>query len=74
MKRGLITVSEAARRKGVSRQAIHYAIREGKLEAVAETVEKIEWKVCPRSLAKLTINTNMQGRVGRPSRKQEAGK
>lgn len=59
-------MSEAARRKGVSRQAIHYYIEHDKLEAVAETVTKTEWKVCPRSLAKLVINTNMQGRAGRP--------
>lgn len=65
-KRRFITVSEAARRKGVSRQAIHYAIQKGKLEAEASTVEAVEWKVCPRSLAKLVINTNMQGRAGRP--------
>lgn len=62
-------MSEAARRKGVSRQAIHYLIDKGKLEAVAQTVEKVEWKVCPKSLAKLKINPNMQGRNGRPPRK-----
>ena len=59
-KRGLITVNEAARIKGVSRQAIHYLIKAGKLDAVALKVEKIEWQVCPKSLAKVTINPNMK--------------
>lgn len=64
-------MSEAARRKGISRQAIHYAIQVGKLEAVAQTVKKVEWKVCPKSLAQLVINTNMQGRAGRPRRSEK---
>jgi hypothetical protein len=67
-KRGLITVNEAARRKGVSRQAIHYLIKAGKLKAVANTVEKVEWQVCPKSLAALSINPKMQHGSGRPRR------
>lgn len=70
-KRSLITVSEAARRKGVSRQAIHYLIKVGKLDAESRTVEKIEWQVCPRSLAKLEINSKRQENAGRPRRSEK---
>ena len=59
-----ISVNEAARIKGCSRQAIHNAIQTNRLEAVAETVEKVEWKVSVVSLARLVINPNMR-RVGR---------
>lgn len=68
MKRnGYITVNEAARIKGCSRQAIHNAIRTERLTAIARKVEKVEWQVCPKSLAKLVINSNMK-RAGRRPR------
>lgn len=60
-----ISVNEAARIKGCSRQAIHNAIQTERLVAIPETVEKIEWKVCPKSLAQLKINPKMQ-QAGRP--------
>ena len=66
----IITVNEAARIKGCSRQAIHAAIKSNRLEAVPQTVVKTEWKVCPKSLAQLRINPNMR----RQGRRKEAGK
>ena len=58
-----ITVNEAARLKGCSRQAIHYAIGKGKLLYTTERM--VVYKVSANSLAKLEINANMQ-RAGRP--------
>jgi len=63
--RRLITVSEAAKRKGVSRQAIHAAIRANKLEGVSEVVQKVIWKVTVTSLNGYEPNPNMK----RPGRK-----
>ena len=52
MKRnGYITVNEAAKLKGCSRQAIHGAIKSERLEA--KTVESVVWLVSVKSLARL---------------------
>jgi hypothetical protein len=68
MKRNdLITVNEAARIKGCSRQAIHAAIKSNRLEAVSKPVESVVWLVSTKSLANLVINPNMR-REGRPAR------
>jgi predicted DNA-binding protein YlxM (UPF0122 family) len=61
-----ISVSEAAKLKDCSRQAIHYAIAKGRLLYTTERV--VVYKVSANSLAKLEINANMK-RVGRPTRK-----
>lgn len=68
---GYITVSEAAKLKGCSRQTIHYQIASGKLEAKAE--KAIIWMVNKESLAKLELNPNMK-RAGRKPTKRKAGK
>lgn len=66
MKRnGYITVNEAARIKGCSRQAIHGAIKSKRLEA--KTEKSVVWLVNAKSLAKLVINPNMK-RAGRPAK------
>jgi len=63
-----ISVNEAAKLKGCSRQAIHYAISKGRLLYTTERV--VVYKVSANSLAKLEINPNMQGNsAGRPKRK-----
>ena len=69
MKRnGFITVNEAAKLKGCSRQAIHYAISKGRLDYREE--KSVVYKVSVASLAKLEINANMQANsAGRPKRK-----
>jgi hypothetical protein len=64
--RGFISVNEAARIKGCSRQTIHRAIQTQKLEAKTENT--IIWKVSLRSLAKLKLNPKMK-RAGRPRAK-----
>jgi predicted DNA-binding transcriptional regulator AlpA len=58
-----ISVNEAARLKGCSRQTIHSAISKGKL--LYTTERAVVYKVSANSLAKLEINENMK-RVGRP--------
>jgi excisionase family DNA binding protein len=53
-----MTVAEAARRKGVSRQAIHAAIKAGRLAVVQ--VGSISLRVTPEALAALELNPNKQ--------------
>lgn len=64
MKQRYITVGEAAKRKGCTRQAIHAAIKAERLEAEAEVVSKRVWKVCAKSLAELKVNPRMQRKAG----------
>lgn len=65
---GLVTVAEAAKLKGCSRQAIHAAIKAGRIKGVAKIVETTLWKVDTRSLAGFIPNPNMR-RNGRPKRR-----
>jgi len=58
-----VTINEAAALKGISRQAIHAAIKSGKLETV--TVEVPHIRVVMASLKKFEPNPNMK-RAGRP--------
>jgi len=58
-----ISVNEAAKLKGCSRQTIHAAISKGKL--LYTTERAVVYKVSANSLAKLEINDNMK-RAGRP--------
>lgn len=55
-KNGLMTIAEAAREKGVSRQAIHAAIEAGRLSVVQ--VGSISLRITPEALAALEINPN----------------
>jgi len=57
-----VTVNQAARIKGVSRQAINSAIRAGKLETV--TVEMPHTRIVVSSLKKYEPNPSMK-RAGR---------
>jgi hypothetical protein len=45
MKKKSFTISEAAKKKGVTRAAIHLAIQKGTLRARAKKVAKIEWLI-----------------------------
>jgi hypothetical protein len=58
-----VTINEAAALKGVSRQAVHAAIKASKLETV--TVEIPSTRVTRKSLNAWTPNENMK-RAGRP--------
>lgn len=58
-----ITINELARAKGVTRQAVHAAIKAGKLETV--TVEVPSVRVLVKSANSWTPNENMK-RAGRP--------
>lgn len=58
-----ISVIEAARLKGCSRQTIHDAITKGRL--VYTTERAVIYKVSSNSLAKLKLNPAMK-RTGRP--------
>lgn len=71
MAKQFVTVAEAAKAKGCSRQAIHAAIKADRLKAVTETVSTVIWKVESKSLAQLVINPRMK-RDGRP--RKGAGK
>ncbi len=65
-KNGLLTIAEAAREKGVSRQAIHAAIEAGRLSVVQ--VGSIAIRIEPKTLAKFQVNVNKR-RSGRPARR-----
>ncbi len=41
MKNGLLTPSQAARVKGITRQAMHEAIRSGRIKTVTRQVSKV---------------------------------
>jgi hypothetical protein len=59
-----VTINEAAEIKGVSRQAIHAAIKVGKLETI--TVDVPHQRVTVKSLNQFQPNPNMK-RAGRKS-------
>jgi excisionase family DNA binding protein len=63
---GLVTITEAAELKGVSRQAIYAAIDAGKLKTVNTRVSAVRIRL--GDLAKFEPNPNMQ-RAGRKPRK-----
>jgi len=52
----LITVNEAARLKGLTRQAIHAAIEQGRLEHVIVSVSVKAKRVTPEALAAFQPN------------------
>lgn len=58
-----ISVNEAAKLKGCSRQTIHHAIAKGSL--LYTTERAVVYKVSVNSLAKLELNPAMK-RAGRP--------
>jgi predicted DNA-binding protein (UPF0251 family) len=57
-----VTINDAARLKGVSRQAIHAAIKAGRLKTI--TVDVPQTRVIASSLKKFEPNPNMK-RAGR---------
>jgi hypothetical protein len=44
------TITEAAKKKGVTRAAIHLAIQKGTLKARAKKVTKVEWLISANDL------------------------
>jgi excisionase family DNA binding protein len=62
---GLLTLTEAAEIKGVSRQAIYKAIEKGNLKGIKVRVS--EYRVRRTDLDKYQPNPNMK-RAGRPRR------
>lgn len=62
---GLLTLTEAAEIKGVSRQAILSAVEDGRLKAVSIRVKAL--RIHPSELDKYQPNPNMK-RAGRPRR------
>lgn len=63
-KNGLLTVAEAAREKGVTRQAIHAAIKAGRLPVVQ--IGSISLRIEPQALAEFEMNPNKQSSGRRP--------
>jgi hypothetical protein len=63
-----VTMAEAARLKGCSRQAIHAAIKRGDLMASMQIVQVTVWAVDKKSLSNWKPSPNMQ-RAGRKPRK-----
>jgi hypothetical protein len=59
----LITVNEAAKRKGVTRQAIHAAIRSGRLPAIE--VASVSLRIAPEVLAAFRIDRTRQRAAAR---------
>ena len=67
----LVTINEAAEIKGVSRQAIHAAIRTGRLGYIEVTT--IAKRIEPKALAAFKINPNMQ-LAGRKPKRRNGGR
>lgn len=69
---GLMTVAEAARKKGVTRQAIHAAIKAGRLPVVQ--VGSIALRITPEALSGLEINPNKQSSGRKPATSNRSGR
>lgn len=69
-----VTINDAAKMKGVSRQAINAAIKSGKLETV--TVDVPHTRIVLSSLKKFEPNPNMKraGRKAQTNGNKKAGK
>jgi len=62
----LITINEAAKLKGVSRQAIHCAIAAGRLPVIERELTIVQKLITPEDLETFKPNPNMK-RAGRKS-------
>ncbi len=56
------TITEAARLLGISRSAVHEAIRAGRLQATPRPVERIVWQITEASLRAYRISLSHQAR------------
>jgi excisionase family DNA binding protein len=69
----LVTITEAAELKGVSRQAIYAAIDAGKLKTVNTRVSAVRIRL--DDLARFEVNPNMQRAGRKPNRlKKQRGR
>ncbi len=66
MENTLISVNEAAKRKGVSRQAIHAAIASGRIDVIKRRVTLTKKLITVEALEAWTPNPNMK----RPKREK----
>lgn len=55
-KKTLFSISEAAKRLKISRQAVHLAIKKGALKAKQRKVVKIEWEISAESLRSYSVS------------------
>jgi len=64
-----VSVIEAARRLGITREAVYEAIGSGRLEAKQTPVVRKVWRIDPASLAGFKVSASHQkrGRVGAAS-------
>lgn len=67
------TITEAARRLGISRAAVYEAIRERRLKAIPRQVRRIVWQIPAASLRAYRISTSHQerGRKRLPARRRQ---
>jgi hypothetical protein len=63
-----ITIADAARIKGCTRQAVHAAVKRGDLLAAPQIVQTKIWTVDKKSLAKWAPNPRSVKNAGRPRR------
>ena len=52
-----LSVGEAAKRLGISRQAVHYAIERGDLKARKKIVQKVEFRIPEDEVESYVVNT-----------------
>jgi len=57
-----LTITEAARRLGISVQAVHEAISKGKLKARRGKIVKVVWLVSEKTLRDYTVSISHQRR------------
>jgi excisionase family DNA binding protein len=63
-----LSVVEAARALGISREAIYAAVKEGRLKAGKKMVTRHVWRIDPESVASFQVSKSHQNRARRQKR------
>lgn len=65
-----LSVVEAARLLGVTREAVYEAIGSGRLKAKQKTIARKVWRIDPASLAQFEVSASHQKRGKRGARRR----
>ncbi|MGA7764050.1 MAG: helix-turn-helix domain-containing protein, partial [Candidatus Binataceae bacterium] len=63
-----MSVVEAARTLGLSREAIYVAIQAGRLKADKQIVKRLVWRIDPESVSSFQVSKSHQNRARRQKR------
>jgi len=62
---GWVSVIDAARKLGITREAVYAAIGDGRLKASQKTITRRVWRIDPKSLALFRVSKSHQKRAKR---------